>query len=375
MTFRFWRRQKSASASTAMADDTALAAADALLDARNFDAARVNLDRLVGACPLDPAVHYRLGILHTDMNDAHAAVASFDRVIAMDPRHFRAHNNRGSCLQVLGRMAEAEAAFRHAIALAPDSDVPKINLAKLCEFTGRMGEAIEIYREGVRSGADRPVFAHNLAALEGRSVDRAPDGWVVSTFDAFAPAFDRQLQSLGYDVPQRLATMLRQAGGAGVGRTLDLGCGTGLVGVALAGTPGLELFGVDLSARMLEQARARGVYGALECAEVHAWLRESPAAAFDSVVAADVFIYIGDLRALFDEVARVLRANGHLAFSTEEVPGGSFQLRATGRYAQSEAYIAGLAIDNFHIVLADPAVIRQEQGKPVAGRLWLLRRR
>lgn len=365
------RRPAQGQQEPAPVDRAPFVAIDKMIDSREFDQALVLLEARA-AISDDPAVHYRIGLIHSDIGHAADAVASFDRVLVHAPEDFRAHNNRGSSLQVLGKFADAESSFRRAIALNPVTDLPRLNLAKLLESMNRREEAAEIYREGMQRAGPESVYAHYLAALEGRTGDRAPDDWVVTTFDAFAPAFERQVRSLGYTVPEQLAALLCDSG-ARAGDVLDLGCGTGLVGAALAPEPGLVLTGVDLSQRMLEQARARGVYHVLAQGEVHAWLRTIPAESFDTVVAADVLIYIGDLHPLFAEVARVLRPGGRFAFSTEECDGGTYKLLPTGRFAQSEAYVRQAAGSRYSILASTPIVVRQEEGIPLAGRMWLLR--
>src|SRR5438874_3198305 len=154
---------------------------------------------------------------------------------------------------------------------------------------------------------------------------------------------------------------------------LDLGCGTGKCGVALAAARKRHLVGIDLSEKMLEQARAREVYDQLHLAEIHQWLRTSLAAQFDLVIAADVLIYIGAITELFHEVERVLRPGGWFAFSTEECEDEEFQLLPTGRYAQSQDYVRRSA-DAFSLVAAESTTVRIESGTPIAGRLYLLRR-
>jgi predicted TPR repeat methyltransferase len=161
---------------------------------------------------------------------------------------------------------------------------------------------------------------------------------------------------------------------AGALDILDLGCGTGQCGLSLAQQKG-HLVGVDLSEKMLVQARAHGIYDELHLGEIYAWLCGADAGHFDAVIAADVFVYIGALEGLFCEVARVLRAGGWFGFSTEECEVADYTLLASGRYAQSQSYVMRLAVASFAVVDANPVVIRNESGTPLAGRLYLLRKR
>lgn len=342
----------------------------ACLEARDFAGARRLLERASELAPDDAHIHYRLGLLYGDLRDFAQALACFDQALRLDGTHYRALNNRGSALQMLGRWAEAEAAFRQALAMAPATPQPYLNLGHLLEERGRLGEAAATYRAAIARNVEPPVFNHHLAALEGTTTPRAPDAWVIATFDNFAPTFEAHLRDLGYDVPRRLADLVLQHEPADR-EILDLGCGTGLCGAALA-SKRRHLVGVDLSPAMLEQARGRAIYDELACAEAHDWLARCEASRFDLVIAADVLIYIGALEELFAHVHRVLRPGGAFAFSTEERAGAPFTLQGTGRYAQSEEYVRNVAGPAMRVVRADPAVIRMESGIPVAGRLWLI---
>jgi predicted TPR repeat methyltransferase len=137
---------------------------------------------------------------------------------------------------------------------------------------------------------------------------RAPGSYVRETFDSFAAGFEQRLVGeLDYRVPAELAELVRRHGAAAAPMdVLDLGCGTGLVGDAL-GPLAAMLAGVDLSPRMLEEARAKGRYSALHEADIADWLAGAADACFDLVIAADVFIYIGELEQVFRHCARVLR--------------------------------------------------------------------
>jgi len=339
------------------------------LEARDFSSARASLQRAVELAPDDADIHYRLGLLHSDLRDFPRALACFDQALRLDRGHYRALNNRGTALQMLGRWAEAEEAFRQVMGMAPETLQPYVNLGHLLEERGRPREAAEVYRAAVARNLEPSVFNHHLAALEGTTTRRAPDAWVVATFDNFAPIFEAHLRDLGYEVPHRLAEMIA-AQGTRTLDILDLGCGTGMCGVELAAMR-RQLVGVDLSPAMLEQARARGVYDELQCEEVHGWLAQSAANRFDLVVAADVLIYIGALEDLFACVHRALRPGGLFAFSTEECVDAPYKLQGTGRYAQSADYVRGVAEPAMRIIQALPTVIRMESGVPVSGRLWL----
>ena len=345
----------------------------ALLEERQFTRAHALLERARALAPDNPRIHYNLGLLFSDTGRTGDALAALDISLRLNPDDAKAHNNRGSLLQILGRLQEAGNAFQRALDLRPDLEVPYINLGKLLEQQDNAKRAVEIYDLAVARGLDPELFAQYRAAASGQSTQRSPDRWVSTTFDNFAPTFDAHLDVLQYRVPQRIAALLQPRALEPLA-ILDLGCGTGQVGAALAGH-GHRLIGVDLSTKMLAQARARNIYEQLHVEEIHMWLRDSDAASFDAVCAADVFIYIGSLEPLFRDVARILCSGGWFAFSTEECGNLDYKLLTTGRYAQSELYIRRLAGESFAVINADPATIRIESGSPLQGRIYLLQKR
>lgn len=356
-------------------DATALSDQGAALleQGRLAEAARL-LHLALQLAPDDALLHYRLGLFASDSGNAGAALAAFDASIRLDHANPRAHNNRGSALLLLGRREDAAAAFREAMRLDAGLSQPLLNLGHLLESQARPGEAAALYRDAIARGLDVDVFAHHLAAVEGDTPARASDSWVRVTFDNFAPTFETQvLEQLGYQAPQRLAGSIL-AHIAGPLRILDLGCGTGLCGAALAHRKG-NLTGVDLSQKMLALAGARGIYDELHCQEVHHFLAGTSGQPWNAIVAADVFIYIGALESIFAGVARVLAPGGVFAFSTEESKERDYALSPTGRYAQSLAYVRRLAQGDFLILEAAPAIIRKEGDAALAGRLYLLQKR
>jgi ubiquinone/menaquinone biosynthesis C-methylase UbiE len=95
-------------------------------------------------------------------------------------------------------------------------------------------------------------------------------------------------------------------------RVLEVGCGWGELAEWIARDTGAEVVATDLSPRMVELARERGIDA--QVADVQAL----PFAdgEFDVVVAAWMLYHVPDLDRAFDEIARVLRPGGLLACAT-----------------------------------------------------------
>ena len=80
-------------------------------------------------------------------------------------------------------------------------------------------------------------------------------------YQDWAATYDREIAENGYATPRRCAEALAQFQDDKSARILDIGCGTGLSGVALAEAGFANVDGSDLSAKMLKAAKAReGLY-------------------------------------------------------------------------------------------------------------------
>ena len=101
---------------------------------------------------------------------------------------------------------------------------------------------------------------------------------------------------------------------AGSAKVLDAGCGTGLVGRELASHGFTDLTGCDISAEMLDRARAKGVY---RSGLVKSDIGRMPFAdgAFDALVCIAVLTYAASMERIFAEFERVVRPGGTIAFS------------------------------------------------------------
>lgn len=337
-------------------------------------AAAAGFEQVLAAEPDHVEARYKLANVRKEQGDLPAAESHYAQVLRSDPDHAEALNNLGAVLEMSGRHAEAEARYRESIARRADLAPPHANLGRLLQSQQRHVEAVSIYRHALERGLDEALFRHLLDAASGASSVRAPAGYVTSTFDAFAAHFDERLVGqLAYRVPRDLVDLVLPRVSGRALDVLDLGCGTGLVGEALreAGLRHGVWTGIDLSSQMLERARQRGCYDALHCADVESWLSGAAAGRFDLVVAADVFIYLGELDGIFRSVAASLRKGGFFAFSVESCETGDWRLLESGRYAQSEAYIARLAQGN-GFTMPGRAVTAIRSGVP--GGLYLLAR-
>jgi len=270
----------------------------------------------------------------------------------------------------------AIAQFAEAARLLPDQAEPQWLLGETLARLGRAEEAAAAY-DRVLSLDPADSFGAQLALAKlGQSAvpERASAAHVSALYDQYAGSFDQDLLgNLDYRGPEVILDGLRRAGIAGPCDILDAGCGTGLAGLAVKPLA-RRLDGIDLSEKMAEQARARGVYDSVAVGDLVPEMA-GRTASYDLVIAADVLIYLGDLAPVFAAARAAVRAVGHFAFTVERGPGEGYTLQPTGRFAHAEAYLRRLAAETgFSITLLEPTVTRREKGEPVPGLLCVLSR-
>ena len=90
----------------------------------------------------------------------------------------------------------------------------------------------------------------------GNTTTTAPRDHVEKLFDGYAQKFDASLiKKLDYQIPKSLSKMVMSSKhDDSLGNILDLGCGTGLLGVEL-NQYCKNIEGIDLSNCMLDQAK------------------------------------------------------------------------------------------------------------------------
>lgn len=295
------------------------------------------------------------------------AADALERTLRLSPRQAPLWFRRGQCLMRVGEPEAALQAFDQALALDPGFGDAWSARGGVLRDMQRLPEAAASFEQAIAGGADPELNRYYLASVSGQPMPAPPRRYVEALFDDYAPEFQEHvLGQLHYQGYERLLAPLVEEGRR-YRRALDLGCGTGLCAPLLQRVAD-AVDGVDLSAAMLEQARRLGIYRTLAHADIAAWLQAEQDRA-DLIAAADVFIYVGDLQAVFGEVRRVLAPEGRFVFSVElAAPGQELQLLPSLRYAHSEGYVRRLAQERgLRVERIFRAPVRIDQGRPLEG--------
>ena len=348
----------------------------AFFETGRFSLAIQSCRQAAALCPTDPDIFYNLGLACKKDNRYAEAEVAYLQALALAPSDPDIRYNLGCCYRDAGELEEARTVFAELAGMAPDHLPALNNLAYLHHLLGEYDEAREIYSRILRLDPDHASARYMHAVLVGTPVAVPPREYVRSLFDHYSTTFEENLtRDLEYTVYLDMRVLfdalpqqkrLRDHG-------LDLGCGTGLAGEAFR-TACLRLSGVDLSAKMVEQAAAKKIYDALHVEEIVAFLHHAPTL-YDLFIATDVLIYLGDLQPLFAATARQATPDALFCLSTERTGAADWIIQTTGRYAHHPDYVRKIGGENgWRELCSAPADIRREGDGWIEGSLFVFAR-
>jgi predicted TPR repeat methyltransferase len=290
--------------------------------------------------------------------------------LALRPAAQPIHRAIGYNLLSQKKPEEALKRFEQMLANGDKDEWTKAGRAYALMKLERTAEAMAAYAELKAAYPDNETYDYYLSVSAGEVPAARPEAITRALFDGYADRFDTHLVGgLRYGVPQQVADLIKQIYPTLDCSILDLGCGTGLLGVYL-GRPQGALVGVDLSSRMIEKAAKHNLYDKFHNVNLLDALSETPAEQYEVIVSCDVFVYIGDMTEAIKNAARILRPDGLLVFSFERAANteAAFIFTSSQRYAHNKEVLVALCQQAGLIQIeAKASVIRQENEADVAG--------
>ena len=361
----------------------------------------------------DPAAKALLGEQLLELGWVGDAVACLAEAVALMPRDIQFRDTLARARVASGDLDGALTTLLDGIAIFPGATATRNAAILLCirrrdfALAERLAEQARI--DGVADATTFGLKGHALSSLSRHdeaalaynealklapgddhirhlavTAAAAPPDYQRTLFDGAADQFESHLISLGYRTPGLLRRyVIDFATMANVGPVLDLGCGTGLVALALSDLPVGPFTGIDLSPRMLDRARAKALYSTLREARLPDALHEETGL-WRLILAADVLCYFGALDEMFDAVRERLRPGGRFMFSVEELlpdhdgtirGNGDWALGRMGRCSHAADYVSRAAdAAGYRCLTLDRETVRFEAGGPVTGLLMVLER-
>jgi len=341
---------------------------------KKFEDAAASYRQSLQLRPLSPEAHLNLGKTYLDLGDPQRAIGSFQDALGIKDSFLPARQQLASAYFNQGKVSRAGDCYKQILKVRPDDTQALLGLANCQRSLGVFTAAAETYSRVLELNPGSATARHHLDAIQHRRSDRAPEDYVRSVFNAYAPGFEQHLTgALGYNSPSILRALgdTLDMGTAIGGAAVDLGCGTGLAGVAFRDQAD-SLLGIDLSPGMLREADKKRVYDRLLEGDIVKTLH-AQSDPFNLLLCCDTLVYIGKLEPLFAAVSDASAPGARFLFTTEHLDQGDFELLQTGRYAHSQAYIEACAakagLELLHFEESQP---RKEQGDWLNGGLYCL---
>jgi predicted TPR repeat methyltransferase len=309
------------------------------------------------------------------LGKSNKAIKACLNALAVNPNCAEAYLCLGNIYKMQKELGKAVAAYQIAISINPNLSEAYHNLGATFFDLDRLEEATSAF--GCAAFLDPSNFSakYLLNALTVRTAKKAPAQYIKNLFDQYSINYETHMvKELDYKIPGLLRKELNPIINKGqyFQLVLDLGCGTGLIGIQIRSIS-KHLIGLDLSPLMISEARKKNLYDKLIVGEITEYLKETHER-FDLVVAGDVLNYFGDLKSVFHSVRNRLLHGGYFLFTTESVTGKDYVLSETGRFSHSKAYIFELAtMGGFLIKGYLSTKIRKEKVGWTKGDIYLLR--
>jgi len=370
---------------------------------------------------------FNLGGVLQSMGDLSEAGRVYVQLLKMDPMHVEARLNYCNVLFASLHLEATEQCYLDVLRVDPNYPRGLVNLAayyaSLDDPAAEL-EAIALYKRALAIEPTNAMALHGLRSLLLLSGDddasRQGDGmdseYVSQLFDSYSFHFEQSLQLLQYQSHLSVANAtVDSIQGRFFGESIsgiasystrqrlniiDVGAGTGLVCIPLregmmrldwaaAGMHEINIVAVDLSEKMLAKAKEKNCYNSSVVGDIGEYLA-ADIDPVDAIVAADVFMYFGDLSSLLQSCFHALSVRGYLVFTVEDLSlqhgagegeddphrkQKGYRLQKSGRFAHSSSYIeecvhaissldAGFKVDSIR-----PIVPRYDKGQPVHGLL------
>lgn len=320
-----------------------------------------------------------LGMVYQDLGQARDAVEAYRYTQTLDPNHWASCANEASVFHdMLSNHDRALAAYNRAYTILTDpkvtpTDPPPEPRSILSQIQYRIGLCLSAREdrkcvvlhdvatddaatagEGVKNEMDSlidgmPASCYELAAhafdlavhydpdnaaakhmlatlTADATMKRADNKYIRSLFDDYASNFEqslvKDLQYTGYERLRRGFDRAMEVHGISplmFQLVVDAGCGTGLAGEQFRNVT-RTLVGVDLSAAIIDQAQTKrpGLYDIVRVGDVMDIFSEY-AGQISLIIAADSFIYFGDLLPLMEAMGQGVQQDGFAAFTLENV--------------------------------------------------------
>lgn len=373
---------------------------------------------------------FNLGVMYQEQGNLTLAIDYYHKVLAIlnSTEQAEARLNLCNIKMIDEPFGVAKQCFEDLLRLQPYYSKAIVNLASLFWSNQYDNEALRLFQQALVLEPDNVMAQHGLTSLQP-STDTSKEmnsKYVADLFDSYSFHFESSLASLQYQSHHlvvdelfrlnshrflALQTINTEITNTQPLHILDLGAGTGLTCPLIRQSIHnyashlsveqeaalLNITAVDLSLKMLLKARGKQCYNDLIVDDIVVFLQQQQGSGFqwDLIIAADVFMYLGDLFQALTGVKINLAEHGFAVFTVEDYhknrqdesnnreeanvendgssvmqEDGDYQLQRSGRFGHSKAYIERVIAEvGLKAASIEESIPRYDKGRPVHGLL------
>ena len=320
-------------------------------------------------------VYLQLGNCYVKSRDYKNGLIFYKKAVKINNRCCICYYNMADTYNKIYKYDHAIFYLQKLIKICPDYYEAFYSMAQCYKQMKNERKMLEYLHITLQKLPEHPGANHLLASYNGETTSKYSSEYAKKLFNNYADYFEEHLlNSLKYQVPFIIKEKLKPLNIPKNSKVLDLGCGTGLIGKNIVDLfP--DLVGVDISANMIEETRKKEIYTELHISDINDFLLKN-VQEFHLVIAADVFLYIGDLEIIFSSIKKFLNSNGYFLFTIElstEIDQTDFQLGNSRRFSHSVEYIENMSKDfGFEVVDKEEIILRQENKIGQKGAIFIL---
>lgn len=325
--------------------------------------------------PNDPDILFNLALCCKACNLFDKAIEKYKELLIKEPANIDVLYNLGNCYKDNFDINNAITTYHTILEIDENHRSTINNLAYSYHKIDDDKNATLFYNKLLELDPDNIPVKYLISALSGDLVTSAPAEYVKSVFDNYSDSYEHSLvNELSYSVPIQLRETYNSTfpNKQSIQNCLDLGCGSGLAAAEFVDIC-CNFTGVDLSEKMLELAASKDIYKSLFAEDIETFISQNQEK-FDLILAADVFIYIGELENIFRKLTTCATDSCVFAFSTELLKGsGNYILQKSGRFAYSTEYITKTTLNTgWEVVSSRETSLRKERGQWKDGIIFFL---
>lgn len=304
-----------------------------------FENALMHYDVLLKNDPHHIEYLYNSGVAQMALGHLQEAIDHFETLLSVDDYHFDTLNNLAAICLRINQHAKAIALLERALLVKPNDEVTQFLL--------------DVYQKHEKQREACPTYTKNL-------------------FNNYALYYDEHLKGpLNYTLPQVVGRLLHQFVHSHIKKAIDLGCGTGLCAGPLREMSD-HLTGIDISSKMLAQAKEKGVYDELIESELISFL-DANTDLYDLAIAMDVLPYLGALDSFFQHLYQRLASPSLLIFTHEISVSAPWQLQESARFCHHPDYVHALSRQQrFELLHQEKIIARQQNEQAVEVMIYVM---